>query len=207
MQTPNPFSQGLSGALAPIHYFAFIMLGLAAFIFIIKKLIGQDLPNFSASRYPYLRKEYLLSPAERSFFEVLRQVLKDTNHHIFCKVRLLDIFEIGSKEKNRWIFKNKIQAKHIDFLVCDDLNIQPLLAIELDDSSHALKRRISRDNFVDNVFAQAGLPLLRIQAAYSYNVQALSSKIKMLLEGAGIESAPPIKPAKKRQIVFRPSDE
>ena len=36
-------------------------------------------------------------------------------------------------------YENKISGKYIDFLFCDPVTMQPVLAIELDDASHQRK--------------------------------------------------------------------
>jgi len=56
-----------------------------------------------------------------------------------------------------------------------------LLGIEVDDSSHQRKDRQKRDVFVENVFAAAALPLLRIPAGRIYNPKDLASQILALL--------------------------
>jgi hypothetical protein len=58
--------------------------------------------------------------------------------------------------------------------------MNPLFAIELDDSSHNQPDRIERDAFVDDVFAVADLPLLHIPVRGSYNTSELGVLIKML---------------------------
>ena len=42
-------------------------------------------------------------------------------------------------------WRNRIHAKHIDFVLCDPGNLQPILCIELDDPSHNRPDRIERD--------------------------------------------------------------
>ena len=52
------------------------------------------------------------------------------------------------------------------------------MLIELDDSSHQESKRQERDKFVNEVFRQAGLPLLRVKARSSYSTGELSLAIK-----------------------------
>jgi len=49
--------------------------------------------------------------------------------------------------------------------------------IELDDSSHQEQRRQVRDEFLDEAFASAGLPLLSVIASRSYDQGTLSAAI------------------------------
>jgi hypothetical protein len=61
----------------------------------------------------------------------------------------------------------------VDFLLCNPKTLKPVFAIELDDSSHARADRQERDALVEEVFAAAHLPLLRIPASQSYNTSEL----------------------------------
>ncbi|MBN1460459.1 MAG: DUF2726 domain-containing protein [Armatimonadetes bacterium] len=136
----------------------------------------------STEALPYRRKDYLLTKAERSFFGVLRQAVGD-DYLLFAKVRLADLVWIPQGTKSRQKHQNRVNPRHIDFVLCDHDAIRPLLAIELDDSSHARSDRRSRDAFVDAALAAAGLPLLRIPARAGYNVAELKSQISARLHG------------------------
>lgn len=46
----------------------------------------------------------------------------------------------------------------INFVLCDKENIEPLIAIELDDSSHGRPDRMARDIFIDRVMVPPGCP-------------------------------------------------
>jgi very-short-patch-repair endonuclease len=133
--------------------------------------------GLSDASFPYRKKDYLLSKAEKSFYHVLQNCLNDS-YVIFPKVRLSDIFFVTCKEKYQSYF-NKISSKHIDFLICNKQNLTPLAAIELDDSSHANKKE--GDNFKDNLFLSAGLPLYRIKASYNYNPAQIKETLKTTL--------------------------
>lgn len=62
-------------------------------------------------------------------------------------------------------------------MICDSILIKPLLAIELDDSSHNNKKQKEKDKFKDDALETAGLPILRLPARYSYNLTDLKDKI------------------------------
>ena len=57
---------------------------------------------------------------------------------------------------------NKIDRKSIDFLICTN-DMSPLIAVELDDSTHNQPRRKERDNFVNSIISDAGISLLRFR--------------------------------------------
>ncbi|MHB9131554.1 MAG: DUF2726 domain-containing protein [Armatimonadota bacterium] len=129
--------------------------------------------------YPYKVRDDFLSAAELSLYHVLMQVV-GTSAVVLTKVRLADLFFVQRPNENRAAF-NRIAQRHVDYLLCHPQTMQPLLGVELDDASHARKDRAERDDFVDNAFAAAGLPLLRVPAQRAYNTRELAEKINRYL--------------------------
>lgn len=137
-------------------------------------------PRNAANNYPYRKNESLLTAAERSFFGVLNEAVAG-RQLIFAKVRLADLIAIPAGTEGRQSHLNKIQSKHIDFVLCTRDTIAPLLCIELDDASHKRQNRADRDAFLDAALAAAGLPLLHIPAARAYNVATIKQQLDALL--------------------------
>ena len=136
----------------------------------------------SGNKLPYRKKDYLLTAAERSFYEVLRSILGD-QLDVFAKVRLLDLVYLPKGTENRQSHTNRVMSKHVDFLLCEQQNVSPLLVIELDDSSHERDDRAERDAFVNGVLGAAGLPILHVAAKRSYAPNELAEMIQQKLGG------------------------
>lgn len=136
----------------------------------------------AVARWPYRKTDHLLTPAERSFFGVLGQAI-DSDLYIFAKVRLSDLLWLPQGTRDRQAYLNRIQSKHVDFVLCDAATTEPRLLIELDDSSHQRSRRRSRDAFVDEAVRRAGLPILRVPAKRSYPPAELRQLVSSLLAG------------------------
>jgi predicted RNA-binding Zn-ribbon protein involved in translation (DUF1610 family) len=128
--------------------------------------------------YPYLIRDDFLSPAELSFYLVLKSAVSDWA--LICpKVSLGDLFYVKSSDHGKYrTYTNKIDRKHVDYLLCDPQTVRPTLGIELDDKSHQRPDRQERDEYVDNVFSTAKLPLIRISVKHSYSVSELTSLLK-----------------------------
>jgi hypothetical protein len=137
-----------------------------------------DLPN-NEEPLPYRLRDDFLSHAEFSFYKVLLGTLGG-QYVILSKVRLADIFFVAQPNENLRFF-NFISSKHIDFLVCDSELMKPVFGIELDDSSHNRSDRRERDEFVDQVFNVAGLPIIHFSAKYAYNKSEIVDSIKITL--------------------------
>ena len=77
---------------------------------------------------------------------------------------------------------NKIKSKHIDFVICDNSTLKPLICLELDDSSHNRKDRIERDQFIDDVFNSIGYEIIHIPCRSKYDKKEIKSKLVTALE-------------------------
>ena len=114
------------------------ILGIALYSLKEFGLLGssqQSIDPRGPSSYPYRTKNYLLTQAEKSFYNVLNHWNQNNDYYIFPKIRLADVLYLPKDTQNRQSYWNKIQSKHLDFVICDAQNIRPILAIELDDSS------------------------------------------------------------------------
>ncbi len=128
---------------------------------------------------PYIVRPFLMSAAERRFYKVLKKAVEGRGIEVFGKMRLADIVTVTVPldESAHWERFRKISQKHVDFVLADGMTTRPLVAIELDDSSHEWDSRRKRDRFVNDVFEVAGLPLLRVQVRARYDARHLWHKI------------------------------
>jgi very-short-patch-repair endonuclease len=156
---------------------------------------GRTTPGLE--KLPYRLRDDFLSPAEASFYRVLKTAVGD-RLLVFPKVGLQDLFFVSRQSSDRRSYHNKIDRKHVDFVLCDPDTLKPCVAVELDDASHKRAERAERDAFVDAVFAEAGLPLLRVAARMSYNTQQLEALLYSFLPQ---NSAPGAAVSKEVEVV------
>ena len=114
---------------------------------------------------PFLRRKYLLTKAEKSFYEILRAVVAP--HAVLAKIRLADLVEADERHLLRRSNFDHIKSRHIDFVICDRA-LSPIIAIELDDSSHQRPDRVARDRDVNRILEIAELPILRVAVRPTY---------------------------------------
>ena len=138
-----------------------------------------EVVHLPADKLPYRIRDDFLSPAEQSFYQVIKNMMGE--HFTICpKVSLADVFFVIRPNENRSAY-NRINRKHVDFLICDPKTMRPRMAIELDDSSHQRADREERDEFVEEVFETAELPLIRIPVRTTYNTQELGVLFRQAL--------------------------
>ncbi len=149
----------------------------------------SDAAQTQAIEFPYRLRDNFLSPAELSFYGVLKDAVNG-RAAISAKVGLNDVFYVKTEDQSRFrVYTNKIDRKHVDFLICDPTTMHPLVGIELDDKSHQRSDRQARDEFVDQVFKASGLPILHIPAKRSYVVAEVAAQIAPFL---GVTATPSV---------------
>lgn len=110
------------------------------------------------NKYEY-QAQYLMTINEKNQFRKIQSWANKHNLIVFTKVRLLDLVAPKKSQNNYKGALWKIQAKHIDFIICDQ-NINVKCVIEINDSSHNRQDRKERDNFVTEILESCGYKLL-----------------------------------------------
>lgn len=113
-------------------------------------------------KLPYVKKN-LMTKNEWAFYKQLKPIADKLNYAIICKTRVADLIDIQKGlTKSEWQTAfNRINKKHIDFILCKPENLLPVLLIELDDNSHDTEKRKERDEFIEKVLNLTGYKLLR----------------------------------------------
>ena len=117
-----------------------------------------------------------VSNAEADFFRVLQRVV-GTRGHVLAQVSLRQLIWFPPNQSGIQSWRNKVAAKSIDFVVCDVATLRPLVAIELDEPSHATPERQGRDEDVRTILEAAGLPIYGILTSRTYDTRELEATI------------------------------
>ena len=150
----------------PIPVIVAVVIAILFFIFLLR----------TGEVYPYEKIEHLCTQSEWKFYRQLLEIVGD-KYPIFSKVRIADLLKV-KKGTRQWLsWQNKINCKHIDFVLCDPERLEILIAIELDDRSHEREDRVKRDRFVNRAFEDARLPILRIRLSEEYDRQKIGEAI------------------------------
>jgi len=130
---------------------------------------------------PYKTKKTLMTPSERMLFESLRGVL-GTKYDIYPQMKLDKIFDIEYQRFYKYYlgYLRKINQKSVDYLVVNRQTQSPIFAIELDDFSHESEDRRDRDDFVEELFNKANLPLVRFSPG-NYKIEEVKKVFEKYL--------------------------
>lgn len=179
--------------MSPIHItFAVLITSLLFYIVTLVYFYFRSQPNVETEKYPYQAKD-LFNDSEVRFFGLLLE-FSGSNFIVLAKVRLWDIIDTikGLDKSCRCGFQNKICSKHIDFLLITPHDYKIVLAIELDGSSHNSKKANKNDNFKNNVFRAANIPLLRINADTHMDIMLLNELVRITLKANTCQVPPQI---------------
>jgi hypothetical protein len=144
------------------------------------------------TQLPYARTPHLLTDAERSFYQMLLQATP-SSLVVFPQVRLANLVHTTERRpKQRQYDFYRIQAKCVDFVLCDVATTAPRLVVELDDASHQQRHRQERDAFVDAVLATVGIPILHVPWQRAYDPVQLGRQVceKLGMAGSVATTAP-----------------
>jgi hypothetical protein len=169
---------------------------LIAFLLVVAACAALFLKREStggAESYPYISAGPLFTPAERSFLGVLDDAISD-EYRIFGKVRLSDLLvpEKGLSPGGRATALNKIQRKHLDFVICRRSDLAVIAVAELDDKSHREAKRGERDDFLEKALAKAGIPLLRFAVKKAYVPAEVRAAIAAVMPAASKDNTLPV---------------
>lgn len=138
----------------------------------------------SNSRYPldaprYKKKESVITAREAQFFATLQSICNGYFYIIPQAHLSLFLSEkvMGQDWKRAFL---RINGKSVDFLVCKRSDHSPVLAIELDDTTHDSNARQQRDEWVNDILQSAGIPLFRTREA-NISAEALRDNLRALL--------------------------
>lgn len=129
-------------------------------------------------RLPYRLREKFMSAPEAALFRALHNMAG--KHYVICpKVALNDVFYIVRPNENVHFF-NKIFRKHVDFLLCEPKSLQPAFGVEMVKPVGKSESRES-DQFMDDLFLSAGLPLVHVLSSENYSEGDLAELFQLAI--------------------------
>ena len=131
-------------------------------------------------RFPYKKKQFLLSVPERKVFEFLCTAIP-SKYVVFPQVVLSNIINVNDSSGDFWRYHNKINRKTIDLVIFEKEYLVPVLAIEYDGATHNRTERKERDTFVDNALKASGINILHIKHEKDINLENLRGEVVAML--------------------------
>lgn len=140
----------------------YLWLGFILVMVALLKLLDAKIKPKTNYREAYQARP-LLTKREHQEYLKLKQYADARGWLICPKVRVYDLIEPKKGTGKYQELKNKIQSKHVDFVLVDpELNVIGVL--ELDDSTHDREDRKQRDSFVRNALEGAGITMIQTRS-------------------------------------------
>lgn len=163
----------------------YILFGGIALIVLILGIVRGRLGSMKVkTKYQYRHKDFFLTRAEHECYDALVEAVGQ-EYRIFAQVHLPTLVDSKVVGQNWHGAFRHISEKSVDFVLCDKAYLVPKLAIELDDKSHERPERKERDEEVERILREAGVPLLRLENHGSFSSNEFSEKIKLALNNSG----------------------
>lgn len=144
-----------------------------------KPLVLQDTePQILLPVQDAYKKSWIFTYAEKDAYRALKPIAEEYGYTVFAKVRLLDLVKPIRKNKKYQTYFNKVQSKHVDFVLCNEKLVAEWI-IELDDSTHDRPDRRERDSFVDAVVTSVGYRIIHTRTIDNRIKNALGTDRKV----------------------------
>lgn len=126
----------------------------------------------------FVKRNYLMTIPERKFYDILTSVVEG-RYHVVPQVVLSNVVSVNRYERNKLKYRNKINRYILDFVLYDKETFTPYMVIELDDTSHLLPERESRDGKVNAILEGVGVRVVHVKTAREYDVKNLEASLSL----------------------------
>ena len=125
----------------------------------------------------YTTKKLIMTKTETQFYKLLQNAITENNLNIliFPQINLENIIQA---KNNDFAARNRIKSRSIDYTIVSNDTLKVLCCIELDDYTHNTYKRINRDSFINQIFQEVNIKLIRVTVSSSYNIEQIISQIK-----------------------------
>lgn len=122
---------------------------------------AKEKPQHTNNNYRAMYEpRFLMTINEKYQYHTIKRWATERNLIVFTKIRVLDLINPRNNISNSQVALWKIQAKHVDFVVCDqDINVKCI--IEINDNSHNRGDRMERDQFLKEVLEACGYSVIQ----------------------------------------------
>ena len=133
-----------------------------------------------SKNYLYEVKDSLLSVNESKYYNAIKGVIPN-GYLVFPQINLASF--INRMDDAR--FHNEL-FRNVDFLITDK-EYHPKIIVEVNDRSHLTTERKIRDEKVQKICEEAGIPIIKLWTSYGVNPEYIRGKITEILNSLPVE--------------------
>lgn len=131
------------------------------------------------SKYLYNVKKALISKSEQSFYHVIKSSVPQ-GYWVFPQINLASFIDRTDDAR----YHNEL-FRNVDFLVTD-AEYKPTFIVEINDQTHLTNERKERDEKVQKICEEAGIPILKLWTSYGVNPEYIKRRIDETLNALPI---------------------
>ena len=136
----------------------------------VDELCSLVIMQSNTSKFLYEVKQSLISKAEQSFYSAIKTSVPE-GFCVFPQINLASfIIRTDDARYHNELFRN------VDFLVTD-AEYRPKIIIEINDQTHLNNDRKERDEKVQKICEEAGIPILKLWTSYGANPDYIKRRI------------------------------
>jgi hypothetical protein len=128
----------------------------------------------------YEPRKALISKSEQAFFAAIKSSVPD-GYFVFPQINLASFIDRTDDAR----FRNELY-RNVDFLLTDS-EYQPKIVIEINDQTHLTPDRKERDEKVQKICEEAGIPIIKLWTSYGVNPEYIRTKITETLSKMPVE--------------------
>ena len=126
------------------------------------------------SKYLYDARKTLISKSEQGFYNAIKILVPD-GYCVFPQINLASFIDRTDDAR----FHNEL-FRNVDLLITD-AEYQPKFIIEINDQTHLNTARRERDEKVQKICEEAGIPILKLWTSYGINPDYIQGRINETL--------------------------
>jgi len=131
-------------------------------------------------KYLYEVRNTLITKSEQGFFDAIKASVPD-RYCVFPQINLASFIERTDDAR----FRNELY-RNVDFLVTDE-TYKPKIVIEINDQTHLTPERKERDEKVQKICEEAGIPIIKLWTSYGVNSSYIKTKVDETLAKTSIQ--------------------
>ncbi len=141
---------------------------------------ASDSDDLFQSEYLYDVKKRFISKSEQAYYTAIISALPE-GCNAYPQVNLASFIVKNDNSP----FHNEL-FRNVDFLVANEL-FEPLFIIEINDQTHLNRDRKERDEKVQKICEEAGIPIVKFWTSYGVNEEYIKKKMAETLDSLPIE--------------------
>ena len=127
-------------------------------------------PQVDNSKYLYDLKNILISKSEQGFYAAIKTSIPE-GFCVFPQINLTSFIDRTDDAR----YHNEL-FRNVDFLITDT-EYRPKIIIEINDQTHMNNDRKARDEKVQKICEEAGIPILKLWTSYGVNPDYIKGRI------------------------------